>query len=144
MIVYLSVSSKNYSLLAYSSMCYLFKSISWVSSLVFSIGFIWSCGYSKRTEFILGWLRVILSLGGADLDVPVFLLKYLGIDTLLWLFWRSFSISSCFLMNNGPLKGHYSNFPSCCINNYLNTLLLIPHEGHYYFRYGIDDVIGIW
>ena len=46
-------------------------------------------------------------------------------------------------MNNGPLKGQVSSFPSCCINSYLTTLLLIPHPINSYFRCGIDEFLCI-
>ena len=83
---------------------------------------VFSYGYSKRTEFILVWLRAIIALGGAQLNASVFLLKYLGLDPCLWLFWKSCSLDEFLLTNNDPLKEQVSNFLSCWINNYLTTL----------------------
>ena len=74
------------------------------------------------------------------LDVSVFLLKSFGCDKILLLFSWSRSQAEFFFKNNGPLKGQVFNFPSCCINNYLMPLLLIPHPSQSYFRYGINGI----
>ena len=47
-------------------------------------------------------------------------------------------------MNNGPMRGEISSSPSCCINNYITPLMLIPHTIKYCFRYGIYYVLVIW
>ena len=139
------LSSKNPSCSAYAySMICSCISILWVSSWVFSIGLIWSYESSKRTDFTYGPWQAILVLGGAVLDVSVFLLKSLGRDKFLWLFWRSCSLAGFFFMNNGPQKGQVSSFPSCCIRNSLSPLLLIPHPIQSSFKYRIDEVLGIW
>ena len=49
-----------------------------------------------------------------------------------------------FLMNNGLLKGKFSNFLSFCLNNSLNNLLLGKQSGQSYTRYVIDEVVSIW
>ena len=73
----------------------------------------------------------------------MFLLKYLGCDTLLLFSRRRCYPAAFFLMKNGLLKGQVSNFPPCCINNYLTNLLLSSHTRQYYFRYGIDEFLGL-
>ena len=78
------------------------------------------------------------------LDISVFLLNYLGRDAFLWLLWRSCYLDELFFMNSGPLKVKDSSFPSCCIKNVLTPLLLSPHPSQYSFRYGIDEVLGLW
>ena len=115
-----------------------------VSSWVFHIGLIYSCGYSKKTELTFGQWRKIVSWGGAVLDVSVFLLNDLGRDTFLWMLRRSCYLDEFFFMNNVTMKGQLSSFPSCCIKNFLITLLLSPHLSQYSFRYGIDMVLGLW
>ena len=122
--------------------------ILWFSSWVFYIGLIWSYGSSKRTELTFGQWKEIVSLGGAVLDVYLFLLKYFGHDTCLWLLWRilmqSCSLVDFFLMNKGPTKGQLYSFPSCYINNYITPLLLSTNPIQYYFRYGIDEALDLW
>ena len=49
-----------------------------------------------------------------------------------------------FLYEQCYMKFNVSNFPTCCINNSLTNLLLIPHPQQSYFRYGIEDFIGLW
>ena len=51
-------------------------------------------------------------------------------------------VSAC--MYIGPLKGGFSSVLSCCINSSLTHLLLGPHPRQLYFRYGIEDVLGLW
>ena len=48
-----------------------------------------------------------------------------------------------FVMKICPLKGQVYNLPSFCIINYLTPLFLSPHQRHYYFRFGIDEILGI-
>ena len=48
------------------------------------------------------------------------------------------------IMNNGPLKGNVSNFPSCFINNSLPYLLSSPHPKVFYFGFGIEKFFDIW
>ena len=69
---------------------------------------------------------------------------------LLFLLWSIFIIFMgnmfyvCLLfINNDPMKGQVSSFPSCFINNYLTPLLLSPHPRQSSFRHGIDKVLGI-
>ena len=66
-----------------------------------------------------------------------------GLDTCLLLFWIICSLAASFLMTNGPLKGHISNFLSFCINNSLTPLLVSPYPIQSSFRYGIEEVLGI-
>ena len=73
-----------------------------------------------------------------------FLLKYFGRDTCLWLFWRSCSLVAFVCMYNGPLNGQLSSVQSCCIKNYITPLLLIKHPIQFYYRYVINDILGIW
>ena len=85
--------------------------------------------------------------GGADLDVLVFLLKSLGLYPFLWVFKRICYLYKILFMNNGPLKGKFSNFSSFCISNYLTPLLLIPQTkslpvGIEFMRSLVFD--GIW
>ena len=102
-------------------------SIRWVPSLVFSIGLIWSYGYSKWNELTFGLWQAIVAWRGSVLGVSVFLLNPFGCVPFLWLFWRSCYLAEFLFMKNGPLKGKLSSFPSCCINKYLKPLLLSPH-----------------
>ena len=56
------------------------------------------------------------------------------------LFWRSCSLVAFFLVNNGPLKWKFSNFPS-----FLSQwFFLRPQSLQYSFRYVIYDVLFIW
>ena len=77
------------------------------------------------------------------LDVSMFLLHHFASDPFLLFFFISCYMDAFFFINNGPLKGELSNFPSCCINNSLTPLLVIPHPGHSYFSYVIDEVLGL-
>ena len=72
------------------------------------------------------------------------LLKSFGSDSCFWLFWRSCSLGFFACMYNGLLKGNFSIVSSCYINSSLTPLLLFPHTIQFSFRYGIDDVLGIW
>ena len=47
-------------------------------------------------------------------------------------------------MYNGPTKGQVSSVPCCSINSSLKFLLLSLHPRHFYFRYGIHDVLDLW
>ena len=71
-------------------------------------------------------------------------IEVLWLWSMFLLFWMSCSLCEFLFIYNGPLKGQWSSFPSCCINNYLTPLLLIPHPIKSSFRYGIDEVLGIW
>ena len=115
-----------------------------VSKRWFSIGLIWLYGSSKRTEFTFCRGREIVAWGGAVFLDVFLLLKYFACDPCLWFFWRIFSLNDFLWMYNGPLKGKLSSVTSCCIENSFTPLLLIPHPIQYYFRYGIDEVLGIW
>ena len=92
----------------------------------------------------MGWWRAIVALGGSGMDVSVFLLKSLGLDPLLWLFLRVYSLASFLLMNNGTLKVQVSNFPPYCINNFPTPLLLRSHPRQYSFRCVIYKVFILW
>ena len=91
-IVFSFISSNNNNYSVYYLMCSSCASIMWVLLLVLPIWLVWSYVSSKCTDFTLGWLRAIVALGGSGLDVSVFLLKSLGLDPFLWLFWRRCSI----------------------------------------------------
>ena len=56
-----------------------------------------------------------------------------GLWYILWLFWRVYYMDDFIF-----------SLPSCCIKNYLTTFLLSTHLRQYYFRYLIDEVLGIW
>ena len=127
-----------------SSMFCFCVSIRWVSSWVLYIRLICSYWSSKRTEFTFGKCRAMLSWGVYMLNLSAFLLKYFGCDPFLWLFWRVCSLDEFLFTNNDTLKGNLSNLPSCYINNYLTTLLLITHPIQSYLRYGIGEVLGLW
>ena len=45
--------------------------------------FMWSYGSTNQTELTLGLFLKNLSLGGADIDVSMFLLNSLGLDPFL-------------------------------------------------------------
>ena len=85
-----------------------------------------------------------MDLGGPEIDVSIFLLKSLGLDPCLLFLRSSCSISDFFLIINGPLKGHVSNFISCYISNSLTSLLSSPHPKHFSFRYGGKKLFGLW
>ena len=120
-------------------------SMRWVFSWWWSIWWIWSYGYSNRTKFAFGRRKGIFDRGGpVFLDLFLFLLKSFGLDKCLWLLWRSCYLGDFACMYNGPLKGKFSNVPSCCIRSSLTHLLLSPHTRQFYFRYGIEDVICLW
>ena len=104
----------------------------------------WLYGSKNRTDFILGLWRKFVALGGPDTDVPLLLLNSLGLDPSLWLFWRRCSIYAFFVINSGSLKGHAYNFPSCCINNSLTSLLSSPHPKHFPFMYGDENFLDLW
>ena len=115
----------------------------WFSSLVFSIVLMLLYGYSNQAEFTLGIWQSIAYLVGYELDVSIFLLKSLGLDPFLWLFWRIQYFYAFFLMKNGPLKRHVSNFPSLWINNSLTSLFPSPHPKHFSLRFVIEIILGI-
>ena len=116
----------------------------WVSSWLFYIGLIWLYGSSKNNGFAFFSMFINFRLMRICIDVSVFFLKYFGHDPFLWLFWRRFYLADFFLMNNGPLKVKFSSFLPCCINNYITPLLLSIHTIKSYFRYIIDELLGIW
>ena len=64
--------------------------------------------------------------------------------SILLLLQSSCSLDYFFFVKNGPLKGQASSFPSCWINNSLTPLLLTPHTIQSSFRYGINEVLGLW
>ena len=64
-------------------------------------------------------------------------------DSFLLLFCRSCYMDDLFFMNNIPLKGYVSIFPSCFIGNSLTPLLLSSHPRHSSFRYVIHKVLSI-
>ena len=49
-----------------------------------------------------------------------------------------------FLDENVTLKGHVPDLSSYWINNYLNSLLSIPHPNIFSFMYEGDKFLGIW
>ena len=85
MILFSSVSTKHYSSSPSSILWSSFVSIIWVSSWIFSIGFIRSYGYSKKTEFTLVPWQAILALGRALFNVSVIFKSFFR-ETFLWLF----------------------------------------------------------
>ena len=120
-------------------------SIRWVSSWVFSIGLICSYGSSEWTELTFGRGQSIIAWGWPVLlYVSLFLLNSFVHDPCLWFFWRCFYLDDFFFIYNGPLEGQFYIVPTYFINHYLTTLLLIPHLIQSSFRYGIDEVLGLW
>ena len=91
-------------------MCSSCSSTRWVSSLVLSIGLMWSCGSKNQTKFTLRVCCTGGDLGGLDLSVSTLLLKSLGINLCLWFFWRSCSIDAFFLTKMVLWKGMFPNF----------------------------------
>ena len=54
-------------------------------------------------------------------------------------------LSCCLLLiENGPMKGHVSNFTPCCINTPLNWLLPSPHPISPPLRYIGEKLLDIW
>ena len=101
-------------------------------------------GSSKRTDFTLVLWRSIVALVGAEIEVSIFKLKSFDIYPCLWLLWRGCSLSVFFFTDNCPLKGDVSNFLLFWINNSLIPLLLIPHPRKSYFRYVVEEFLGLW
>ena len=124
-------------------MCSLCASIRWVSSLLFSIVFMWFYGSSNWTESTLGLWWVIVDLEGDDIEVWIFLLKSLGIDPCLLLLWSSCSLDSFYWLKMVTWKGMSPNLPLLCINSYITTLLLSPNPWQSSFRCWIEDFPGI-
>ena len=52
-------------------------------SLLFPIGLMCSYGSKNWTDFTLGLCHTNVALGGSDIDVSIFLLKYLGLNPCL-------------------------------------------------------------
>ena len=104
----------------------------------------WLYGYSKQTDFTLSMWQAILDFLGYEIYVSIFLLKYLGIDPYLSLFWIISSLAALFLIRNGPLKGHVSNFASWWITNSITYLLLRTNSTQLYFRCGGKNFLDIW
>ena len=143
-ILFSATSSKVYSYFSCYLICSSCASIRWVSSLVFSIVFVWSYGSTNNTGFTLVLWCTSLDLVGPEIYVSTFLLNYLGLHTCLWFLLTIFSVADFFLINNCPMKGNVSDLPSCWINNSLTYFLLIPHARQFTFRCGGDKLIDIW
>ena len=116
-------------------MCYSSVFTRWLTLFLLSIGLMWSYWSTKQTNLTLCVCYTDVVFEGSELDLSMFLLNYLGLDTCLLLFWSGQSLSDLVLINNRPLKVHISIFSSCCINNSLTYLLSITHP-KIYFRHG--------
>ena len=138
-------SSKTSYSSSYYPMCSSCEFTMWVSSLVLSIGLMWSYGSENWTDFTLGLWRKRVALWGPELDVLTFLLKSLGLYQCLWLLWRSYYLAEFLLIKRVLWKGgRILNLTSWCINNYLTSLLLMAHAIKIYFRFGSDKFIDLW
>ena len=85
----------------------------------------------KMIGSILGVCLTMVDLMVPEFDVLMLFLNYLDLDPWLWLFWSSCFLVYFLLINNGPLKCHVSNFPSCCINTSLTLLFSFPRQIHF-------------
>ena len=73
-----------------------------------------------------------------------FFVKVFGSWSIFVIFMKEMFSCYLFLAKQWYSESRKSNFPSLCINSYNTPLLLGPQTRQYSFRYGIDEVLGIW
>ena len=112
-------------------MCPSFSLTRCADLLLLSIVFMWSYRSTKWTELNLGFITYKCGFGGNWAWCIHVCVKLLGLGQCLWLFWSSCSHVDFFLIKNGYMKRNVSNFPSCCINTSVTSLVSSPQLMHF-------------
>ena len=139
-------SSNIYSYSESYMMCYSCSSTRWVLPLVLSIGLMWSYGiWVKKLDWFQFKFMTVNCRFRRNLSWCInILFGVFGYWSMFMIVLKKNFSWWIFIDQNGVLKGHVSNFPSCFISSSLTFLLSNTHPKYFSFRYEVENLLDIW